>query len=57
MAQRLKKDQSIDPVCNMRVDPAKAPAKYFNNGVEIYYCAPGCKAAKCKAHGRPLIGS
>jgi YHS domain-containing protein len=27
------------------VDPAKAPAKYCHNGVEIYFCAQGCKAA------------
>jgi YHS domain-containing protein len=40
----LKKDQFIDPVCHMVVDPAKAPAKYCHNGVEIYFCAQGCKA-------------
>ena len=45
MAQLIKKDQFIDPVCNMVVDPAKGSAKYCHNGVEIYFCAQGCKAA------------
>ena len=40
-----KRNQHIDPVCNMVVDPATAPAKYCHNGVEIYFCAEGCKAA------------
>ncbi len=45
MALLLKKHQFIDPVCHMVVDPAKAPAKYCYNGVEIYFCAQACKAA------------
>jgi YHS domain-containing protein len=45
MAQLIKKDHFIDPVCNMVVDPAKAPAKYCHNGVAFYFCAQGCKAA------------
>lgn len=45
MALLLKKNQFIDPVCHMKVNPAKAPAKSCHNGVEIYFCAPGCKAA------------
>ena len=45
MAQQLKKNQFIDPVCKMVVNPATAPAKYCHNGVEIYFCAQQCKAA------------
>lgn len=45
MALLLKKHQFIHPVCNMVVDPAKAPAKYCHNGIEIYFCAQECKAA------------
>lgn len=45
MALLLRKDQFIDPVCHMTVDPAKALAKSSHNGVEIYFCAQACKAA------------
>lgn len=45
MTKLLNKDKFIDPVCQMAVDPAKAPAKYCHNGVEFYFCAQGCKAA------------
>jgi len=34
-----------DPVCGMRVDPEKAPAKSEYKGKTYYFCAPGCKAA------------
>ena len=33
----------IDPVCGMSVDPNTAPAKSVHNGVDIYFCAQGCK--------------
>ena len=35
----------IDPVCGMSVDPATAAAKTCHNGVEVYFCAQGCKQA------------
>jgi len=34
-----------DPVCNMDVDEATAPAKYEYEGQVYYFCAPGCKVA------------
>lgn len=33
----------IDPVCGMAVDPAEAAAKTCYNGIEIYFCAEGCR--------------
>ncbi len=45
MAVSENKDQFIDPVCNMTVDPATAPAKYHHKGEAIYFCAQGCMAA------------
>lgn len=34
-----------DPVCDMWVDPAKAPAKSEHAGQTLYFCSPGCKRA------------
>lgn len=33
----------VDPVCGMSVDPATAPAKTCFDGMEVYFCAEGCK--------------
>jgi YHS domain-containing protein len=35
----------IDPVCGMQVDPATAAARTCYNGIQIYFCAEGCKTA------------
>jgi len=32
-----------DPVCNMDVDPATAPAQSEYSGTTYYFCSPGCK--------------
>ena len=32
-----------DPVCGMEVDPAQAPAHTVVNGVDYWFCAPGCR--------------
>lgn len=37
--------QFVDPVCGMSVDPDTATAKTVHDGVEIYFCAQGCKKA------------
>ena len=34
-----------DPVCDMWVDPAKAPGKSEHEGETIHFCSPGCKRA------------
>lgn len=35
---------SIDPVCKMQVDAAKAAGKSDYNGKTYYFCAASCKA-------------
>ncbi|MCU1246827.1 MAG: copper/silver-translocating P-type ATPase, partial [Acidobacteria bacterium] len=34
----------IDPVCGMKVDPARAAASSHHGGRTIYFCSPSCKA-------------
>lgn len=34
-----------DPVCDMWVDPATAPARSEHEGRTIHFCAAGCKRA------------
>jgi YHS domain-containing protein len=34
---------SIDPVCKMQVDEAKAAGTSDYKGTTYYFCAPGCK--------------
>jgi YHS domain-containing protein len=43
MTPQSRKNAFIDPVCGMSVNPASAAAKTSHNGVEIYFCAKGCK--------------
>jgi len=45
MIRHQTKQQFIDPVCGMTVDPNTAAAKICHNGVQIYFCADGCKEA------------
>lgn len=32
----------LDPVCGMKIDPAKAAAKRDYKGTTFYFCGPGC---------------
>jgi YHS domain-containing protein/positive regulator of sigma E activity len=41
-----------DPVCNMLVDPAKAPASLEYRGKTYYFCNPGCKQVFAENPGR-----
>lgn len=34
---------AIDPVCKMTVDPSTAKHAAEVDGVQYYFCAPGCK--------------
>ena len=34
---------AVDPVCGMKVDPAKAAGRSEHNGTTYYFCNPGCK--------------
>jgi len=45
MAIQTQKHQFVDPVCGMTVDPDTAAASISYNGVQIYFCAQGCKQA------------
>jgi YHS domain-containing protein/uncharacterized membrane protein len=39
------KQPLTDPVCGMTVDPNTAAAKICHKGVQVYFCAEGCKKA------------
>jgi YHS domain-containing protein len=43
MTPQSRKQAFIDPVCGMSVNPSTAAAKTCHNGVEIYFCADGCR--------------
>src|SRR5687767_9911777 len=38
-----KKEEFVDPVCGMTVDPAKAAGVSERDGVTYYFCSAGCK--------------
>jgi YHS domain-containing protein len=56
MTAQTQPNTFVDPVCGMSVDPATAAAKTRRNGVEIYFCAQGCKKA-FDAHPKKYTGS
>ena len=37
------KEEFVDPVCGMTVDPTRAAGTSERDGVRYYFCAPGCK--------------
>jgi Cu+-exporting ATPase len=37
------KEEYVDPVCGMKVDPARAAGTSERDGVRYYFCSPGCK--------------
>lgn len=41
----LAEPGAVDPVCGMVVDPATSRYRSIRNGNDVYFCAPGCKAA------------
>ena len=45
MAVKNPFTKQVDPVCGMEVDPATAAATTCHNGINIYFCAEGCKRA------------
>jgi YHS domain-containing protein len=45
MATSTNEKLFIDPVCGMQVDPSTAAARTCYNGIQIYFCAEGCKTA------------
>ena len=42
----------VDPVCGMRVKPARAAAEVVDHGHTFYFCSEGCRARFMKAPGR-----
>jgi len=44
-AQTADPDVAIDPICGMKVDPAKAPARRSIGELDFWFCGPGCAAA------------
>jgi YHS domain-containing protein len=34
---------ATDPICGMKVDTEKAPAKGMYDGQMVYFCNPGCQ--------------
>jgi Cu+-exporting ATPase len=36
-------EPAIDPVCGMKVDPARAAARAEHKGTTYYFCAVGCQ--------------
>jgi len=45
---------TLDPVCNMLVDPATAPASLEYQGITYYFCNPGCREAFSRNPGHYL---
>ncbi|MBV8858942.1 MAG: heavy metal translocating P-type ATPase [Acidobacteria bacterium] len=43
-ATAVRKEEFVDPVCGMTVDPAKAAGVSERDGVRYYFCSAGCKA-------------
>ncbi|MCA1614757.1 MAG: heavy metal translocating P-type ATPase [Acidobacteria bacterium] len=42
-ATKVIKEEFVDPVCGMKVDPARAAGTSERDGVRHYFCSPGCK--------------
>jgi Cu+-exporting ATPase len=42
-ATKVMKEEFIDPICGMTVDPARAAGTSERDGVRYYFCSPGCK--------------
>jgi P-type Cu+ transporter len=42
-ATAAKKEEFVDPVCGMTVDPETAAGTSERDGVRYYFCSPGCK--------------
>lgn len=43
---------TLDPVCRMKVDPARAAARAEYAGAVYHFCSPGCQRAFLADPGR-----
>src|SRR5215207_1012860 len=41
-AAKVLKEEFVEPVCGMTVDPARAAGTSERDGVRYYFCSPGC---------------
>src|SRR5215212_2146932 len=48
------KEEFVDPVCGMTVDPARAAGTSERDGVRYYFCATGCKQKFDAAAAAPV---
>ena len=55
-ATTAMKEEFVDPVCGMTVDPARAAGTSERGGVRYYFCSPGCKQ-KFDAEGETVAPS
>jgi Cu+-exporting ATPase len=42
MFEKKKTTKALDPICGMRVEPARAAATREHDGTTFYFCAEGC---------------
>jgi Cu+-exporting ATPase len=43
MQATVLREEFVDPICGMTVDPARAAGTSERDGVRYYFCSPGCK--------------
>jgi len=48
MQQAAQASSEIDPVCGMKVDPARSAHKHTHHGRLYYFCSAGCRAKFAK---------
>jgi Cu+-exporting ATPase len=53
-ATKALREEFVDPVCGMTVDPARAAGTSVRDGVRYYFCAPMCKQ-KFDAAGETVV--
>jgi P-type Cu+ transporter len=55
MQATLLREEFVDPICGMTVDPARAAGTSERDGVRYYFCSPMCKQRfDAAAPGEPL---
>ena len=53
----MAKEEFIDPICGMTVDPATAAGSYNHDGRTYYFCSKGClQKFIAQTEGVPLSG-
>ena len=48
--------REVDPVCGMKVDPARAAGQHAHAGVTYYFCGKGClEKFRLLGHAREAV--